>query len=190
MLCFQRIGSRWQLRFVQSASINPRSFKKTGKKRYYLYPIASMYGLFTYIWLNSILKCRYSICHSHGWYGFLGYPTFPSMQRKVMKSQFHPSNPFRKIETNPMIFVIELEYAARATDWVDVQIGDGCWSFKKRNDWRKTQGGDDFLKEAGLTFFNIIVLLHWVTLQKRRVWVFQGKLLCFSREHFYHWWTV
>ena len=76
-------------------------------------------GIFTYIWLNSMLKCRYSICHSHGWYGFLmvfGYPTFPSMQRKVMKSQFHPSNPFRKIETNPMIFVIELEYAARATD--------------------------------------------------------------------------
>ena len=72
-------------------------------------------GIFTYIWLNSMLKCRYSICHSHGWYGFLGIQPF-QMQRKVMKSQFHPSNPFRKIETNPMIFVIELEYAARATD--------------------------------------------------------------------------
>lgn len=102
-----------------------------------------------------------------------GYPTFPSMQRKVMKSQFHPSNPFRKIETNPMIFVIELEYAARATDWVDVQIGDGCWSLEEKEWLEKNTGGEDFLKEAGLTFFNIIFLLHWVTLQKRRVWLFK-----------------
>ena len=53
----------------------------------------------------------------------------------------------------------------------------------------KTQGGKIFWKKL-VWHFSIVFLLHWVTLQKRRVWVFQGKLLCFSREHFYHWWTV
>lgn len=63
--------------------------------------------------------------------------------------------------------------------------------FQKKEWLEKNTGGEDFLKEAGLTCFNIIFIkLHWVTLQKRRVWIFQGKLLCFSREHFYHWWTV
>ena len=38
------------------------------------------------------------------------------------------------------------------------------------------------------SWFDIFQYYFFVTL--RRVWVFQGKLLCFSREHFYHWWTV